>query len=283
MNIKICEVKEKMRALKKNFGKMQTNFYPGIVDDELEAECYENEKALVFIVQEPNRKRAFFAYAEEDSCKKLLPMLPAGTITESVSRTETNPIEHIFKDSGMERYALYCRVTSCYSENPYLIPEKGRRQLLQEMYDPACGEYAKEEDVAELYELTRETFDPLCDDVFTLEQWKEIVARNECLYHREAGKIVAFYVWRLEGKKLYSNMAVNEGPANYLYNLERRIFEEMWNKGIRIFYAWINCANTKALRRGNEDAVKALQKEDKGTTKIIKPQEIIYNHVFIKK
>lgn len=273
MNIKIYEIKEKMQKLKKNYGKIETNLMPGIVDDEVEAEaCYENEKALAFIVQEPNRKRAFFAFTEEEPCKELLSMLPAGTILESVSRTDTNPFEHIFNDSGMERYALYYRVTSCYFDNPYLIPEKGRRALLMEMYDPTCGEYAKEEDVTELYELTRKNFDPLCDDVFTIEQWKEIVSRNECLYYREDGKIVAFYVWRLEGKKLYSNMAVNEGPANYLYNLERRVFEEMWNKGIRIFYAWFNCKNTKAIRRGNED-----------TAKVAKPPEIIYNHVFIKK
>lgn len=233
---------------------------------------FENEKALVFVVQEPNRKRAFFAFAEEDFLRDLLLRIPAGTIIEYIHKQKKNPLEHIFKDGDMEKYALYIRSTLCYCENPFTIPETGRRKLLEQMYNPSCGEYAKEQDVTELYELTKETFDVLCDDVFTLEQWKDIVANRECLLYREKGKITTFYVFRLEGKKLYSNMSVNQGPANYLYNLERRIFEEMYNKGIRIFYAWYNAKNNKALRRGNKDA-----------DKVIRSQEIIYNQVFIKK
>lgn len=270
--MKICEIKERMRILKKNCGSIQTNFYPGVASDEQEAEVFENEKALVFIVQEPNRKRAFFAFAEEDSLKDLLLRIPTGTITEYIHKQKTNPLEQLFKDSNMEQYALYIRSTLCYCANPFTIPETGRRKMLMEMYDPSCGEYAKEEDAAELYELTKESFDILCDDVFTIDQWKEIIANQECLLYRENGKITTFYVFRLEGKKLYSNMSVNKGPANYLYNLERRIFEEMYNKGIRIFYAWYNCKNNKALKRGNKDA-----------DKVIKSQEIIYNQVFIKK
>lgn len=248
------------------------NFYFGIVDDEQEAEVLENEKALVFIVQEPNRKRAFFAFAEEDSLKRLLLKIPAGTIMEYIHKTQKNPLEHIFIDSDMERYAVFLRRTLCYSENPYTIPETGRRKLLMEMYDPSCGEYATEEDVMELYELDRENFDVLCDGVFDLEQWKQVVSNQECLLYRENGKIIAFYVFRLQGKKLYGNRAMNQGPANYLYNLERRIFEEMWNKGIRVFYAWYNSENTKALNRFNKQA-----------DRTIKSRSIIYNTIYIKK
>lgn len=270
--MKIYEIKQKMRTLKKTWGSTETNFYPGVADDEQEAEVFENERALVFIVQEPNRRRAFFAFAEEDSLKDLLLKIPEGTITEYIHKQKKNPLEQLFKDSNMEQYALYIRSTLCYHANPFTIPETGRRKLLMEMYDPSCGEYAKEEDAAELYELTKETFDILCDDVFTMDQWKEIIANQECLLYRENGKIITFYVFRLEGKKLYSNMSVNKGPANHLYNLERRIFEEMYDKGIRIFYAWYNNKNYKALKRGNKNA-----------DKVIKSKQIIYNQIFIKK
>ena len=99
----------------------------------------------------------------------------------------------------------------------------------------------------------------------------EIIERKECLLYRENGNIVTFYVWRLEGRKLYSNLVLNEGAANFSYNLERRIFEEMWEKGIRIFYAWYNVKNKKALKRGNAN-----------TDKLIKSNEIIYNDIYIK-
>lgn len=270
--MKICEIKDKIRQFKKINLKIETNFYFGILNDGQEAEVFENEKALVFIVQEPNRIRAFFAFAEKNSLRELLLKIPSGTVMEYIHKEQENPLEHIFIAGGMEQYAVFLRRTFCYSENPYTIPETGRRKLLAEMYDPSCGEYATDRDVRELYELDRENFDVLCDGVFDLEQWKQVVSNQECLLCRENGKIIAFYVFRLQGKKLYGNRAMNLGPANYLYNLERRVFEDMWNKGIQVFYSWYNVKNTKALNRFNKEA-----------DRVIKFRSIIYNTIYIKK
>lgn len=268
--MKIQEIKEKIHTLKKVYGKIETNIYPGILCDEQEADLIENEKALVFVIQEPNRKRAFFASADEKSLSSLLTKLPSGAVTEYVFRKKINPLKDIFENGNMEKYTSYIRETVCYSESPFSVRETGRRKLLEQMYDPTCGEYAKKEDAVELYELTKDTFDVLCDDIFTLEQWEKIISVKNCVLYRENGKIIAFYVFRLEGKKLYSNISVNKGAANHLYNLERRVFDEMWNKGIRVFYAWINNKNTKALKRNIVD-------------KSIKSKHVIYNSVYIKK
>lgn len=270
--MKVQEIKDKIRSIRKDYKKIETNFYPGILNDEQEAIVFENEKAIVFVVQEPNRKRAFFASADEVSLSELLLQIPTGTVLEYIFRSEPNPLRKIFENGDMEKYSTYMRSTICYSDNPFSVPEKGRRKLLEEMYDPAFGEYAEKKDAVELYNLTKNTFDVLCDDVFTIEQWEEIIDRKECLLYREDGKITTFYVFRLEGRKLYSNMVVNEGPANFSYNLERRIFEEMWQKGIRIFYAWYDIKNKKALKRGNTN-----------TNNLIKSKEIIYNDIYIKR
>ena len=269
--MKIREIKEKIRLLKINFKKIVTNFYPGILNDEQDTEFYKNEKALVFVVQEANRKRAFFAFAEKDALSELLLQIPAETVIEFIYKQEQNPLKMVFENGNMRKYATYMRKTICYSDNPFSIPETGRRKLLEQMYDPDCGVYAKEEDAVDLYELTRATFDILCDDVFTLDQWRKIIEKKECLLYREDGEIIAFYVYRLEGKKLYSNLSVNKGSANYLYNLERRVFEEMWERGIRIYYGWFNTKNNKALMRKNENKHKA-----------VKSEEIIFNDIYIK-
>lgn len=269
--MKICEIKEKIRTLKKTYKKIETNFYPGITDDMQEADLFENEQALVFVIQEPNRRRAFFAFADTDCLIDLLSKIPKGTVTEYICK-DKNPLEHVFVESNMEHYSTYIRRTICYTVNPFTIPDTGRRKVLMDMYDPTCGEYATTEDIPELDNITRQTFDALCDDVFTITQWQNIVTNKECLLYRESGKIIAFYVFRLEGKKLYSNMSINRGAANYLYNLERRIFEEMYNKGIRVFYAWYNSGNNRALKRRNLAAEKTF-----------KSDEMIYNYIFIKK
>ena len=268
----IVDVKKKINVLKQSHGKLITNYYFGSIDDMQKAECLENDKALVFVVQEPFRKRVYFAAADPDACAVLLSQLPENSVLEYICQDDVNPLEPIFINGGMERYTSYIRATITYSENPYKVPEAGRRKLLQEMYDPEFGEYAGEEHAVQLYQITREVFDELCDDIFTLEKWKQIIADKECLLYCENGEIIAYFVYRLEGKKFYSNLSVNKGTADYLYNLERRVFEEMWNKGIRTFYSWVNEDNAKALRRENEMAKKYL-----------KSRHDIYNFIYIKK
>ncbi len=268
----IVDVKKKINVLKQSHGKLITNFYFGSIDDMQKAECLENDKALVFVVQEPFRKRVYFAAADPAACSALLSQLPENSVLEYICQDNSNPFEQVFINGGMERYTRYIRITMTYSENPYMVPEAGRRKLLQEMYDPEFGEYAGEEHAVQLYQTSREVFDELCDDIFTLEKWKKIIADKECMVYYENGELIAYYVYRLEGKKFYSNLSVNRGSANYLYNLERRVFEEMWNKGIRTFYYWINEDNAKALRRGNEK-VKMYMKS----------YHEIYNFIYIKK
>ena len=163
-------------------------------------------------------------------------------------------MEHVILEAGFSNYKTYVRTTVCYKKNGYEVPEKGRRKLLQELYDPTCGEYPTIDDVEELIEISKANFDELTDDVFTKEEWKHVIEKKSCLVYKEAGKIVAYYVWRLDGKQLYSNMTLNMGAANYLYNMERRIYDEMWEKGIRVYYAWVDMKNVKARVRFNEES-----------------------------
>lgn len=268
----ISEVKQKINSLKKNHKRVITNFYPGLVDNNQEIEYMENGKAIVFTVHGAFRKRCFFAYADEEDLVSLLLKVPSDTMMEFVSKEKENPLEEVFHRGNMNKYASYIRKTVCYKENPYDIPETGRRALLSEMYDPDCGEYAAIEEAEELAALHRQVFDPLCDDMFTIDEWKEKINRKEILVYKEDGKITAYYCFCLEGRKLYTNVVVNTGTANILYNMERRIFKEMWDKGIRVYYAWYNEENDKALCRENKNALKC-----------IKSCELLYNFIYVKK
>ncbi len=257
--MKFIDIQKRIDELKKKEGKLVSNIIFSQIDSEEEAEALWDEKGVVFIVQEPNRKRAYYAVSDTSVLISLLHKVESGVVLECIHQKEMiNEMEKFILESGFSFYKKYIRVTICYNENPHKIPEKGRRKLLQELYDPACGEYPSIEDARELYELTKETFDPLTDDVFTIDVWKSIIRKKECLVYREQGKIISYYVWRLEGKKLYSNISVNQGPANYLYNMERRAFETMWDKGIRVYYAWFDMENSKALTRYNKNSEKCI-------------------------
>lgn len=266
----ISEVLKKINQLKLR-GRVKTNYYPGAVKNDADVVLEENENAIIFIVEEPFRKRVFFASVENEALELLLNKLPSGSVLEYIYKLE-NDMAKVFVNGGLYEYTYYIRNTIVWSESPYTVDETGKRRLLQDMYDPNCGEYAKKDDAVELYTLTKEIFDTNCDDVFTLEQWENIIESKKCLIYRENGLIISYYVWKLEGKKFYANISVNRGAANILYNLERRVFEDAWNKGIRTYYAWFNKDNFVALNRGNANA-----------KEFIKHQDIIYNGIYIKK
>lgn len=232
----------------------------------------EKEQAIVFIVHESFRRRCFFAYADEEDLVSLLLKVPSDTMMEFVSKEKENPLEKVFIKGNMDKYASYIRKTVYYKENPYNVPETGKRALLSEMYDPDCGEYATMEAAEELDALHRQIFDPLCDDMFTMDEWKEKIKKKEILIYREDGKITTYFCFRPEGRKLYMNIAVNTSTADILYNMERRIFEEMWERGIRVYYGWFNEKNDKALSRENKNALKC-----------IRSRELLYNYIYIKK
>lgn len=269
--MKIKEISEKVNNIKTRYKKLYTNIIWSNLSEDDDAEIYITEEGIVFVIQEPNRKRGYYAVSDLSILISLLAKVENGVILEHLHKGKTDDMKNCFLDSGFQLYKNYVRTTICYKKNPYKIPEHGRRKLLQEMYDAECGEYPSLNDAQELYDLAKSSFDPLTDDIFTLEKWSEIIQNKECFVYRENGKIVACYVWRLEGKKLYSNMTINQGAANYLYNIERRVFEHMWENGIRIYYSWINCKNQKALKRFNQN-----------TNDYIKTMNRIYNSIYIK-
>ncbi len=255
----IVNINAKYNELRKKERRPLTNIVLADITDEMDVDCYENENGFAYVVHEPNRQKAFFAAKDEEAAVELLRQIPQGVILECLHRKEdVNAMENVILEAGFSPYKKYVRTTVCYKQNGYEVPEKGRRKLLQELYDPTCGEYPTMEDIDELIEISKANFDELTDDVFTKEEWVHVIGNQSCLVYKEAEKIIAYYVWRLDGKQLYSNMTLNLGAANYLYNMERRIYDEMWEKGIRVYYAWVEAKNVKARIRWNEEAKKVI-------------------------
>ena len=246
--MKMREIGEIINKLKQSHKKLYTNIiWSNFKEDQEIEEIFENSKGVIFVISKPTKKTAYYAVADRADIIPLLANIQDGVVLEYHYRKE-NDMDSIFKRANMQHYANYFRVTTVYKESPY-GKENGKKKILNDLYDEDCGEYPDPEDAVELEQLTRKVFDPLTDDIYTVKEWQKIIREKECLIIRENGHIVTYYVWHLEGKKLYSNLSVNLGPANYMYNLERRVFERMWNMGIRIYYAWYNMGNSKTLKR----------------------------------
>ncbi len=235
-----------------------TNFVCGLRFDKNVIDVIDLEKSLMVIVKAPYQKLGYFMAADSGQLVKLLKRIPKDVFITWTYRPNRNDLSDIVCQAGLHLYARYIRNTIVFKSNPYEYPTKGKRVLLQEMYDSSSGEFPVIHDAEELLELALKVFDVNCDGVFTIQEWRERIRKKEVLIYRESGKIVACYVWRLQGKVLYSNVSINLGTANILYNLERQVFERYWNEGIRAHYSWKNCENKKALKRGLENCEECI-------------------------
>lgn len=245
----IKEISQKVRKIRTDYTALHTNINWSNLDLDAEVTVFCGQKGIVFLVPETNKTKVYYAATDVDEISGLLSQVPNGAVLEYLYKNE-NDMNALFEGAGFLHYANYFRVTTTYEVNPF-GNEKGKRKLLNELYDPECGEYPSLEDAEELEQLTRRKFDPLTDDVFSIDEWRDIIRKKECLVIKENGKIVTYYVWRLAGRKLYSNISLNLGPANYMYNLERRIFDHMWENGVRVSYAWFNEGNSRVLTKSN--------------------------------
>ncbi len=271
------EVYKKVSVLRNNSrDTFFSNIYGKMFPDEMEVECHETEASIVIWFTERFRVRCLFATSNLIDLNKAMSCLEKGSICEFLFKQgdREDLYNLIFSSLGFSQYSFYTRITETWGDvSPKTIPEVGRRKILEELYDPAFGVYPTLDDTEELYKITRETFDINCDDTFTISEWREIINEKRCLIYKENGEIVCLYVWRLDGRALYSNMSINRGPANYMYNLERRIFDEYFEKGIRTFYWWVERKNKAQKRRANTNSQ---------IPKLLKSSSYLYNAIYIK-
>lgn len=252
------EILKRRDEIAKSGKDIWTNFVFGLRFDENVIDIVDLEKSLMVIVKTPYQKLGYFVAAGSEELRRLLKRTPMDIFVKWTYKPTRDDLSEIMCQAGFYLYARYIRNTTVYKSNPYEYPARGTKALLQEMYDSSCGEFPAVEDAEELFRLAKKVFDTNSDDVFTVQEWRERIQKKEVLIYRESGKIIACYVWRLQGKVLYSNISINLGLANILYNLERQVFERYWNEGIRAHYSWKNCENKKALKRGLENCEECI-------------------------
>lgn len=268
----ILEIGNKIEKLKKKYGQCISNIILYKFDKNMVVNAIELECGIAFVIKEVYRNCVYFACVNKESIVLLLKEIESDVILEFIS-SELYGFEYgeFFEKSGFEKYTTFCRTTITYKNNPYFKPTTKRRKILGKFYNPSICELACISDAEEIMKMQKLFFDTRVDDVYTIEDLRRIIEQNCCVVAREKGEIIAYYVFRLEGKKLYSNLSVNRETADVLYSLERSVFDEYWEKGIRTFYWWVNMNNVAAMKRAEEDPNDIL---------VMKK---IYNHIYYKK
>lgn len=251
--MKIQEIMQFISALRGSKKKVITNYYLTLQKSEEDFECWTAENSIVFCAQENKVYRCFFATTDTDELNILLEKVPAGTVMDIISKEkpesflQENPW---WTASGFEHYSTLVRHI-----NPdlFAVGEKSKRdKFLEQFYQEDFGEFSTPDDADELYDLLYEIFDYRVSRLPSMEELLEQISKNWVLHYREDGKIIAFLMYQIEGKKYYGYQIYNKGTADITYNLEcRAIRYAIEHYGVKSSYAWIEINNSAANRRAD--------------------------------
>lgn len=242
--MKIVEILEYATELKKE-GKVFSNFYFNNLDNEIEVETEKNKGAIIFIILENEVKKLYFFANNNKALSELLILQSQGTIINFVQKGE-NVFSDLMKESNFNLYAKYIR-KSLKIDKDEKIDENN---IFEQMYDENCGEYAILEDIPKLMELMRSKFDPKSDYFPTVIEWKEIIENQWAIMYKEDDEILSLFIYKIEGKKYYGCISINDATADILYNIEKRAYKTAIEKyGVNLKYAWFDEKNAKAIRR----------------------------------
>lgn len=243
--MQLKEIMRHISQIKKNKKAYYSNYYLGY-SFEQEFDVIKGDETIIFTAWDNSFKRVFYFSSNLDELGKLLSEVKDIAVLDIVGKSE-EPVDSVLKIAGFDRYAVFCKKQIDLEVGGRTKKDEG---IYNQFYNPDLLEYVDEDDIDEMMALLNRVFDCKTYHIPTEEQLLEIIRDRKAVCHRIDGKIVAFYIYAIEGKKLYSNFSYNSVSADVLYSLERRIRELTYEKdGVRQAYAWFDMENQRALRR----------------------------------
>lgn len=252
--MKIQEIMQFILSLRKSKKKLLTNYFLTYQNSEQDFPTWKGEETIVFSVQEEKLQRCFFASTNEKELNSLLKELPSGTVMDYIIKKKET--DFCWTEAGFGLYRTLIRYTNPSWEDESR-PKSKRALFLEQFYDENIGQFATVEDAEEIYELLYKIFDVRVSRLPSMQQLIEMIKKKWVLLYREQGRIIAFLMYQIEGRKYYGYQIYNEGTADITYNLERKATQYAKSAyQVKSSYGWVEIDNFGANDRcdgGNFD------------------------------
>lgn len=238
-----------MKKIKAERKKIIQNYYMNYNNTDMEFDVYQGEGTVVFCCMDGNGVyRCFFYSNAPKVLSSILSSLQKDTIVDYLSRVKEEDHSWL-TEAGFLPYALYIRVGKKI-EDEEIENKSNIRDILSELYDSQCGQYAALEDLDQLYDLIVKVFDCRKEHCPTKKELAKYIENQWVLVYKEDNEILSYFIYQVHGKRYYSNISYNTVTADILYSLERRALEEAQLRyDLNYMDAWYDTKNKKALRR----------------------------------
>lgn len=230
--------------------KVVTNFCR---QKELRTQIFEviyTDSSLVFWYWDNHVCRVFFYSIKGAEVRKLLQMTPENAVMDIISPQKEEQ-KRWEKLTGFSSYAVYGRFGRKIAG---IEEEKKRfkREPLDRFYKEEYGIPAVREQLEEIQQVLEDHFDAGADHLYSKQEMAELIDKKRVWIHSEEGRITTIFVYRIEGKKFYSNISLNDSTADVLYSIQKKVLLNAIEEfKVLYYYGWIRINNRQALRKNH--------------------------------
>lgn len=230
--------------------RVKTNFYGQMELRNQEFQTVQTDQTIVFWYHDSNICRVFFYSVQESEIKDLLKKVPQGAVMDIISKhkDEEEQWKALTGFSVLSVYGRFGRnIESAEQEQ-----ERFKKNPLDRFYREEYGCLAKKEQLYEIQHILRTHFDDAGDHLYSDEQMTELINNKRVWIQCEEDKITTIFVYKIEGKKFYSNTSFNDSTADVLYSIQKKVLlQAIEEYGIIYFYGWIRINNRQSLRKNH--------------------------------
>lgn len=202
-----------------------------------------NDDALVYVWDDKGVQRVYFAASDPNALKSLLETLPPGTGIEMIGSEVNAETENAITSAGFSLFETYARASI------YNLKEDVYKNIPDKYQDVKCWDviqYAEKDHAEDIYNLLYNTFDPFTSHLPTFEEIRADIEKKNIVDVTEDGHVVAFIMFKIQGKKIYIEQIINQGKSLYMHALYMGILEKAMDDGINMAYTWVREGNDRA-------------------------------------
>lgn len=196
----------------------------------------ESEKSVCFLHDEWDFGRLFFHTFDVDDLEGLLNQVtfPAITVTDWISKTETNPVQGMLANLGFHLHAIFDRIVCKSIRNERCNPH-------------LC--MATAQDCEAIHALLFRVFDKYSDHILPMDELADLIAKEQVIITRgPAGAIDGLVAFPINGQSCNYNFLYNSaGPLN-LARLLGNFYGTLTERGVRSGFSWVRRTRPLVLK-----------------------------------
>lgn len=240
---KLSEIIQFVNIFRKNNNSIYTNYYNqfDILGTEL-FDFYNSERLLCFGIVDNNVYRLFFYCTDLSLLDDVILQFPKSVIEYIYTGEECNINFSLLKN--IKQIDSFKRYHTLLKDNEFA--KKLENSFFAKYLDD-CTSFAKMDDFDELKTLLYKIFDPRVSHLPDDKELQVLIDNKNIIVCKLNDEIKTFWLYKKEGKRIYSYEAFNCIQGIYIQSLWYKYFKIFAEQQFREVYAWVSDKNFFSL------------------------------------